>query len=73
VRGWRPGDRIRSGAGTRKLKRVFADRKVGRSERSGYPLVADAGGILWVVGLMQGTRAAAAEGEVLSFWFERDE
>ena len=72
VRGWRPGDRIRSGAGTRKLKRVFGDRKVGLSERKSYPLVADADGVLWVVGLMQGTRAAAVEDEALSVWFERD-
>ncbi len=72
VRGWRPGDRIRSGAGTRKLKRVFGDRKVGLSERKSYPLVADAGGVLWVVGLMRGTRAAAVEDEALSIWFERD-
>jgi tRNA(Ile)-lysidine synthetase-like protein len=65
---------MRLRAGTRKLKRVFSDRKIGRAERSAYPLLVDRKGVLWIVGLVQGTRAAAAdEREVLSIWFRRME
>jgi len=74
VRGRRPGDRMRLPAGTRKLKRVFVDRKVGRGERSAYPVLADRVGVLWVVGLVQGARAAAREQrDVFSVWFRRAE
>jgi tRNA(Ile)-lysidine synthase len=72
VRGWQPGDRIRTHAGSRKLKRVFADGKVGCSERARFPVLADRSGVLWIVGLLQGARASAAEsGEVFSIRFER--
>lgn len=63
VRGWRPGDRIRMPAGTRKLKKLFVDRRIGRSERRDYPLLIDASGVLWIVGLARGVRAVAADGE----------
>ncbi len=59
VRGWRPGDRMRLPAGTRKLKRVFGDMRVARSRRRSYPLVVDQAGVLWVVGLVRGARAMA--------------
>ncbi len=62
VRGWHAGDRIRTPAGTRKLKKVFVDRKVPRSERRRLPLVADRGGVLWVVGLLRAARAAPRDG-----------
>jgi len=58
VRSWRPGDRIRLPAGTRKLKKVFVDRKVGRSERLNRPLLTDGNGVLWVVGLVRGIQVA---------------
>ncbi len=74
VRGWRAGDRIRLPGGTRKLKRVFADRRIGRSQRGAYPLLVDRTGVLWIVGLVQGARAVAAdEGEVFSVGFRRTE
>jgi tRNA(Ile)-lysidine synthase len=72
VRSWRPGDRIRLAAGTRKLKKVFVDRRVGRSERGAYPLLADGAGVLWVVGLVRGVRAAVPGVEVLAVGFERE-
>jgi tRNA(Ile)-lysidine synthase len=73
VRAWRPGDRMRLRGGTRKLKKVFVDRRVGRSERGGIPLLTDRAGVLWVVGLVQGARAAPAEeGEIFSVSFERE-
>ncbi len=71
VRGWRPGDRIRLHGGTRKLKKVFVDRRVGRSQRGGYPLLIDSGGVVWIVGLLKGARATADENG-LSFGFRRE-
>ncbi len=74
VRGRCPGDRMRLAAGTRKLKRIFVDRKIGRSERSAYPVLVDYTGVLWVVGLVRSVRAVAAEGsEVFSVWCRRME
>ena len=52
VRGPRPGDRIRLRAGSRKLKRLFGDRRVPLSERGRTPVVTGAEGeLLWVTGL----------------------
>jgi tRNA(Ile)-lysidine synthase len=74
VRGWRPGDRVRLTVGTRKLKRVFIDRKIGRSKRKVYPVLLDQSGVLWVVGLVRSARAPAREGrEVFSVWLRQAE
>ncbi|MFQ5746244.1 MAG: tRNA lysidine(34) synthetase TilS [Gemmatimonadota bacterium] len=52
IRGWRPGDRIRLAAGSRKLKKLFGDRRVPRSARSEVPVLADGTGrVLWVAGM----------------------
>ena len=57
LRGWRPGDRIRLAAGSRKLKKLFNDWRVERPERGRTPVLADASGrILWIAG-----RAAAVD------------
>jgi len=73
VRGWRPGDRIRLTGGTRKLKKVFVDRKVGLSERDGYPLLTDPTGVLWVVGLVGGVKAGScSEEHALTFGLRRE-
>lgn len=49
LRGWRPGDRIRLGGGTRKLKRLFGERRVPVARRGRIPVLADAAGrVLWV-------------------------
>jgi len=51
-RGWRPGDRIRLASGTKKLKRLFADRRIPVSDRSRLPVLADGrGNVLWIDGL----------------------
>jgi len=51
-REWRDGDRIRLPAGTRKLSRLFGDRRVGVRERSRIPVLVDnTGYVLWVQGL----------------------
>ena len=50
LRAWRPGDRIRLVGGTKKLKKLFGERRVGRGRRAGVPVLSDAAGrVLWVV------------------------
>ncbi len=52
IRSWQPGDRIRLPTGSRKLKKVFGDSRVPRSERARLPVLADGRGeVLWVPGL----------------------
>jgi len=59
IRGWRPGDRIRLAGGSRKLKKLFTDRKIGRAARSTMPVVVDRdNNVLWVVGLAQAVTGA---------------
>lgn len=59
VRAWEPGDRIRLAAGTKKLKKLFVERRIGRSQRARIPILVDAHGrVLWVHGA---ARAAEAE------------
>jgi tRNA(Ile)-lysidine synthase len=59
VREWRPGDRIRLSAGTKKLKKLFVERRVPRPDRGRLPLLAERNGVvLWVAGL---ARAAGLE------------
>ena len=62
VRTRRPGDRISPVGmkGTKKLQDLLVDAKVPRDERDWIPIVADARGIVWVVGLRLDRRAAAA-------------
>jgi len=55
LRGWLPGDRVRTQAGTRTLKRLFNDRRVPLGARARVPVLADARGrVLWVAGLQRG-------------------
>lgn len=52
VRGWRAGDRIRFDYGSKKLKKLFNEKRVERPERQRIPLLAHADGrVLWVAGL----------------------
>ncbi len=52
VRSWLPGDRIRLRSGSRKLKRLFGDRRIPLSERGRIPVLSDAEGrVLWVRGI----------------------
>jgi tRNA(Ile)-lysidine synthase len=51
-RRWQPGDRIRLGYGTKKLKKLLAEGRLDRRERARVPVLVDAEGeVLWVVGL----------------------
>ena len=55
LRGPRAGDRIRTRAGSRKLKKLFNEGRVPRSVRAAVPvLVAADGRICWVAGLFDG-------------------
>ncbi len=53
VRNWRRGDRIQPLGlmGHRKLSDIFVDRKVPLSLRQRIPIVCDAEGIIWIVGI----------------------
>lgn len=61
VRAWEDGDRIRTKAGSRKLKRMFLEARIPAPERRSVPVVTDGNGdVLWVPGV---ARAAAEEEE----------
>ena len=70
-RGWRYGDRIRLPGGTRKLKKLFGDRRVPVSERMRRPVLADrSGNVLWVEGL--GTAVGSDRGGEIHSMLEFD-
>jgi tRNA(Ile)-lysidine synthase len=61
LRGWLPGDRVRLRYGTKKLKKLFAERRVERARRAARPVLSGADGtIIWVVGLARGEGAEPA-------------
>jgi len=61
VRAWAPGDRIRTSAGSRKLKKLFLEARIAEPLRHRVPVVSDASGaVLWAVGV---ARAAGVDGE----------
>jgi tRNA(Ile)-lysidine synthase len=61
VRSWAPGDRIRLPIGSKKLKKLFAEKRWGRLRRQRVPVLVDANReVLWVVGL---ARAAGVVNE----------
>lgn len=65
LRAWHPGDRVALGFGTKKVKKLFVERRLPRAERTATPLVVDATGrVLWVVGVACSTHAAVREGPV---------
>lgn len=52
LRGWRAGDRIRFGYGSKKLKKLLGERRLDRQARQRTPILVDAdGAVLWVVGV----------------------
>lgn len=74
LRGWRPGDRVRTAGGTRKLKKLFGERKVGRSARARTPVLTDArGDVLWVAGVAAAAGTAPAAGQTALFFSIRDD
>jgi tRNA(Ile)-lysidine synthase len=58
LRAWRSGDRIRLAYGSKKLKQLFQERRIGRSRRASLPVLTDADDVvLWVVGVARSTHA----------------
>jgi tRNA(Ile)-lysidine synthase len=63
LRAWRAGDRIRLAYGSKKLKKLFRERRVGRAQRGRTAVLSDAAGnVLWVVGEARSTVALPAPG-----------
>jgi tRNA(Ile)-lysidine synthase len=64
VRGWTAGDRMRTAAGSKTLKKLFLERRVPRSARHRLPVLADSAGcVLWVGGIEREARALPTHGE----------
>jgi tRNA(Ile)-lysidine synthetase-like protein len=60
LRGRLPGDRVRTPAGGRTLKRLLVDRRVPRGARARVPVLSDAEGrVVWVAGLARCVREPA--------------
>ena len=56
IRTRRPGDVIRLNVGRKKVKDVFIDAKIDRRRRDRWPIVTEAGEVVWVVGLRKAER-----------------
>lgn len=48
VRTWRPGDKIKSNCGTKKVQDIFVDAKVDREERKRWPIITHKEEIIWI-------------------------
>ena len=60
LRSWQPGDRIRLAYGSKKLKKLFAERRIPVSQRKQIPVLATGSGrVLWVVGAARAADALA--------------
>jgi tRNA(Ile)-lysidine synthase len=63
LRAWQPGDRIRLPYGSKKLKKLLQERRVGHGGRARVPVLGDAAGrILWVVGVARSDEAPPPQG-----------
>lgn len=73
LRGPRPGDRIRTRVGSRKLKKLWNEWRVPRSERPSVPvLVAADGRVLWVAGETAEPDRPTGEGETFRIHVRED-
>ena len=65
IRAWRPGDRIHLPYGSKKLKKLFIEKRLARAHRHSVPVVVDANdNVLCVVGLARAASAAPQGGPV---------
>ena len=76
VRSRRPGDRIQPKGmiGTKKVKDIFIDRKIDRSERDVWPIVEDVTGqIIWVAGVTRSEKAtlSARKSQLVHLHYEK--
>lgn len=63
VRPWAPGDRIRMPYGTKKLKKVFLEARLGADARRTTPVVADAdASVVWIPGVLRSAVARPRPG-----------
>ena len=64
VRAWAPGDRLAplAGVGRRAVRRLLAEARVPRSERTGWPVVTRGETILWVPGVCRSDAAVPETG-----------
>jgi tRNA(Ile)-lysidine synthase len=64
LRGAQPGDRMRLSYGSKKLKKLFQERRVARARRASVPVLCDAAGtVLWAVGVARSEVAPPQSGE----------
>jgi tRNA(Ile)-lysidine synthase len=72
LRSWKPGDRMRTAGGTRKLKKLFGEARVPREERGRRLVLADRQGrVLWVEDVATASAVApTGAGETLVIEFE---
>ncbi|MBI4521657.1 MAG: tRNA lysidine(34) synthetase TilS [Gemmatimonadetes bacterium] len=58
LRGWRPGDRLELPYGSKKLKKLFGERRISAGQRSRIAVLVDrTGKVLWVPGVGRGVDA----------------
>ncbi len=64
LRGWRAGDQIRFSYGSKKLKKLFVERRIERSRRHEVPVLAEqgTGAVLWVAGIARAAVAVPVSG-----------
>ncbi|RMH13158.1 MAG: hypothetical protein D6701_12600 [Gemmatimonadetes bacterium] len=61
LRGWRHGDRIRLAAGSKKVKKVFAEARIPAPDRRGRPLLVDVEEqVLWIAGVARAAEPSPA-------------
>jgi tRNA(Ile)-lysidine synthase len=59
LRAWRAGDRIRLAYGSKKLKRLFQERRIARGRRAAVPVLIDRdGAVLWAIGVARSSDAS---------------
>lgn len=62
MRAWQPGDRIALPYGTKKLKKLFAERRIAVPDRDRIPILADTQGrVLWVAGVARSVHALPSD------------
>ncbi len=73
LRGWRPGDRMVLGYGTKKVKKLLAEARIPAVERPRTPVLCDARGrVLWVAGVATSALARCGEDQRSFFLGIRD-
>jgi tRNA(Ile)-lysidine synthase len=64
VRGWLPGEKLKplGGSGRRLIVRCFQERRVPRSRRASWPVLAQNKEIIWIPGVCRSDALLPAEG-----------